>query len=215
MNKAKRSRTQCFMLLLGMARMIFYFLHVIIGRQFYPGYNPLTQAVSDLTAASAPSQEAAAIFTQISGMCAVSLCMLLCIFFKGQFNKPFRLGIYLFTGMEWLSGVGYMAFPLSDRGYAGTFQDIMHIVITALVVLLSVAAMILIAAGCFRHKTPRTFGFITLIALGLMFIGSIGTGIFPAYLGIAERFSVYSVILYSAVLSVFAFCRPAVRSNPN
>ncbi len=41
--------------------------------------------------------------------------------------------------------------------------------------------------------------------LALMFVGSIGIGALPAYFGVAERFSVYSVVLYSAALAVFAF----------
>ena len=32
-------------------------------------------------------------------------------------------------------------FPLSDSGYAGAFQDVMHMVVTALVVLLSIVSM--------------------------------------------------------------------------
>ena len=39
--------------LMGVVGTIFYFLHVILGEINYSGYNPLAQAVSDLTAASA------------------------------------------------------------------------------------------------------------------------------------------------------------------
>ena len=39
--------------------------------------------------------------------------------------------------MEWISAVGYRMFPLSDSGYAGAFQDVMHMAVTALVVLLA------------------------------------------------------------------------------
>ncbi|WP_160679779.1 hypothetical protein [Clostridium sp. C8-1-8] len=53
-------------------------------------------------------------------------------------NKPLRFGIYTFAIMSFISNVGYTLFKLSDSGYAGTFQDFMHVfVITALVVLLS------------------------------------------------------------------------------
>ena len=118
---------------------------------------------------------------------------------------PFRLGIYVFAAMQGASAVGYTLFPLSDSGYQGSFQDTMHVVVTVVVVVLSIASMILIAVGCFKQRTHRLFGIITLTALALMFIGSVGVGAFPDYLGVAERFSVYSVVLYSTALAVFAF----------
>ncbi|HCC35549.1 MAG TPA: DUF998 domain-containing protein [Ruminococcaceae bacterium] len=199
-----RNRTQWFVLTLGIAATIFYFLHVIIGSMNYPGYDPLTQAVSDLTAAAAPSREIASAFTHVSGICTVALCVLLCVYYQGKVNRPFRLGVYLFAVMHGVSAVGYTLFPLSG-GKTASFQDTMHIVVTALVVVLSIASMILIAVGSFKRRTQRIFGIVTLAALALMFIGSIGTGALPAYFGVAERFSVYSVTLYSAVLAVFAF----------
>ncbi|HBU11245.1 MAG TPA: DUF998 domain-containing protein [Clostridiales bacterium] len=201
----KRTRAQWFILILGLAGTVCYFLHVIIGSMHYPGYDPLTQAVSDLTAANAPSRELASAFTHSNGICTVALCILLCVFYEGKVNKPFRLGIYLFVAMQGVSAVGYTLFPLSGSGYAGAFQDTMHMVVTVLVVVLSIASMILIAVGCFRRRTYKLLGILSLIALGLMFLGSIGTGALPAYFGVAERFSVYSVVLYCAVLAVFAF----------
>ena len=39
----------------GVLSIIFYLLHDIIGAINYPGYNWLSQAVSDLTATDAPS----------------------------------------------------------------------------------------------------------------------------------------------------------------
>jgi len=38
--------------LLGIFSVILYFLHVILGEVFYEGYNPLEQAISDLTASN-------------------------------------------------------------------------------------------------------------------------------------------------------------------
>ncbi len=203
MTTQRRSRAQWFVLALGIAGTVFYFLHVIIGSMNYPDYNPVTQAVSDLTAAAAPSRDIASALTGISGICTVALCILLCVMYQGKVNKPFRLGIYLFTAMRSVSAVGYTLFPLSASG--GLFQDTMHIVVTVLVVVLSIASMVLIAVGCFRRGMHRVFGTITLVALILMFIGSIGVGSLPAYFGVAERFSVYSVVLYGAALAVFGF----------
>jgi hypothetical protein len=95
---------------------------------------------------------------------------------------------------------------LSGSGYAGTFQDIMHIVVTVFVVLLSIASMILITVGCLRSKAHKQFGIFTVSVLAIMALGSIATDVVPVgYFGVAERLSVYSVVIYSAALSLFTF----------
>ncbi|MCL2264396.1 MAG: DUF998 domain-containing protein [Treponema sp.] len=43
--------------LFGIIGAVFYFAHVIFGRIFYEGYNPFTQAISDLTAVNSPSKK--------------------------------------------------------------------------------------------------------------------------------------------------------------
>ena len=84
-------------------------------------------------------------------------------------------------------------FPLADGGKdIAAFQEIIHMVVTAVVVLLSIASLVcLIVAGC-REKSVRGIGLWAALALVLMMVGSIGTGIVPPqYFGIVERFSVY------------------------
>ncbi len=206
--KMNKNRIQ-WLALMGMVGLIFYFLHVILGEISYPGYNPLSQAVSDLTAATAPSREIASAYSTVYAFFTVAACTLLCVFYQGRVNKVFRLGIYLFAVMEWTSAIGYTLFSLSDSGYAGTSQDVMHMVVTAFVVLLSIVSMVLIAVGCFKSKVHKQFGILTMAVLGLMALGSIATGIVPVgYFGIAERLSVYSVVIYSAALSLFTFRYP-------
>jgi hypothetical protein len=39
---------------------------------FYEGYNPLAQAISDLTALNSPSRNIAGIFSTLYGICAVT-----------------------------------------------------------------------------------------------------------------------------------------------
>ncbi|MGI6714991.1 MAG: hypothetical protein ACOX3B_02225 [Bacilli bacterium] len=79
-------------------------------------------------------------------------------------------------------------------------------VVTVLVVLLSIVSMILISIACTREKKHKLLGIITIVSLSLMFLGSIGTGIVPEnYFGIPERISVYSVVIYTGFLSLFAF----------
>lgn len=200
-----RSRSQ-WLALSGLVGALFYFLHVIVGKLYYPGYSSMSQAISDLTAATAPSRDIAAGLSSTYSLFTVAACTLLCVFFEGKGNRSFRTGIYLFAAMQWVSAIGYSLFSLSDSGYAGTFRDVMHMIVTMAVVLLSIISMILIAVGCMKRPPTRRFGLFTIAMLALMALGSMGTGaVPPAYFGIAERISVYSVIIYTAALSWFTF----------
>ena len=114
-----------------------------------------------------------------------------------------RVGIYLFTIMEWVSAVGFGMFPLSDSGYAGTFQDKMHIFSTVMVVLLSIVSLVLIIIAGAKDKSCRSYGIFAAIALGMMMVGAMGVNIVPKnYFGIIERFSVFAATGYNAVLGI-------------
>lgn len=82
--------------------------------------------------------------------------------------------------------------PLSDSGYAGTFQDQMHILSTVIVVLLSIISLILIIVAGINNRSCRFYGIFAGIALGMMMIGAFGMNIVPKeYFGIVERFSAF------------------------
>ena len=191
----------------GVVAAVFYFLHVYFGTQNYPNYNSFSQAVSDLTATDAPSFVIASRFSALYSLFSVLGCTFLCLIVSNQINKTFRLGIYLYTIMNWVSSVGYTLFPLSSKGFQGTFQDIMHFyVVTISVVLLSIASLILIFIGGRRNEETKGIAILGLIALLSMFLGSIGTGVAPKeYFGVFERFSVYSVVIYTALLGLFGY----------
>lgn len=206
---ANKSIVQWFSLF-AILGMIFYFLHVIIGTTLYPGYNWLTQAVSDLTADSAPSRDVALRLTSVYAIFTVVATLMFVVFIIGKVSKGFRLGIYLFAGMQMTSAIGYALFPLSESGLSNSFQDVMHMVVTLIVVLLSIAAMILMGSSAIKNKQHHTFGIVTFVFLGLMLLGSILTGVVPqSYFGVAERISVNAVVVYSAVLSIFIFSFPS------
>ena len=139
----------------------------------------------------------------------VSLCNSISRINKGKLNKTLRIGIYTFAAMNWVSNVGYTLFPLSASGYAGTFQDVMHVyVVTTLVVVLSIVSMVLIMVGGYRKKYYRSLAIRATIALATMFVGAIGVNVVPhEYFGIAERFSVFAAIAFNAVLGVYLFNR--------
>lgn len=197
-----------FLCLSGIVALVFYLLHDVIGGMLYPGYDRSSQAVSDLTAISAPSYVVASGLASIYGLFSGLSSALVCIVVQGKGSKTLRLGIYLFAIMNWVSAVGYSLFPLSASGYAGTFQDVMHVyVVTVAVVLLSVISLALIIIGGLRGGARhRSLAAWAIMALTGMVIGGAGTGIVPAaYFGIVERFSTYGAVAFTAVLGVYGF----------
>lgn len=126
---------------------------------------------------------------------------------QGQKTRRLRAGVYLFAIMEWVSAIGYRMFPLSDSGYAGAFQNMMHIVVTALVVLLSIVSLSVIVSAGLKDKSCRFYGVCAAIALGMMIVGAMGMKIVPAqYFGVVERFSVFAATGFNAALGIHLFC---------
>ena len=173
----------------------------------YPGYDWMAQAVSDLSAADAPSL---ALWNQLSALynaCEVTCVTVVCIGIQGQKTRLLRTGIYLFAIMEWISAAGYRMFPLSSSGYAGAFQDVMHMVVTALVVLLSIVSLSVIIAAGVRDRSCRSYGMCAASALCMMLVGAIGMKLVPAQaFGVVERFSVFAATGFNAALGIHLFC---------
>lgn len=191
--------------LLGVVSLISYTVAVVFSPMAYPGYNWMSQAVSDLSANNAPSKMLWNRLASLYGPCGIVSVMMVCVGVRNKLNKIIRVGIYLFAIMNWISNVGYSMFPLSDSGNPGTIQDIMHIyVITVLVVLLSVISLITIMIGGYRKKKYRGIAKWATLALLLMMTGAIGTNIVPKeFFGIPERFSVFAATGFNAVLGIY------------
>ena len=193
--------------LLGVLSFLSYAAAVVLAPLSYPGYDWMAQAVSDLSAADAPSL---ALWNQLSALynvCEVVCVTVVCIGIQGQKTRLLRTGIYLFAIMEWISAAGYRMFPLSSSGYAGAFQDVMHMVVTALVVLLSIVSLSVIIAAGVKDRSCRSYGMCAAAALCMMLVGAIGMKLVPAQaFGVVERFSVFAATGFNAALGVHLFC---------
>lgn len=193
--------------LFGPLSLLSYSAAVIFSPLAYPGYDWMSQAVSDLSAINAPSLT---LWNQLSSIYNVSglVClMMVCVFIQGKLNKNIRLGIYFHTVVSWISAIGYGMFPLSDSGYVGTIQDFVHVfVITPVVIILSIVSLAFIIIGGLRDIRHRDLSLWALASLALMFSGAFGSILAPAkYFGIFERFSVFSATGFTAVLGFYLY----------
>jgi hypothetical membrane protein len=192
--------------LLGIFSIILYFLHIVLGEIFYEGYNPLAQAVSDLTASNSPSKNIARLFSLLYGICALSFSIGFFIYLGHKINKIVTVSSFIFCIMNIVSFFGYTFFPLSESGYADTFQDKMHVVVTVLVVLFTVVSLVLFSIGFFRTKEQKWLGIISICTLLILMAGAMSINIVPKeYFGIAERINVYAIIVYTGILSVWMY----------
>lgn len=187
----------------GIISLLSYTAIVVFSSLAYPGYNWLSMAVSDLSAVGAPSAALAERLNALFGPCAVVSVMAVCVGAAGCRSKLLRAGIGFFAAMEWITVVGYKMFPWVQGAAASSFQNIMHLVVTALVVLFSIISLVLIAIGG-REEPLRALSAWAIVCLAAMMIGALGTGILPkSVFGLFERFSTFSAVVFNAVLGMY------------
>ena len=200
--------------LLGAVSFLSYAAAVFISPIAYPGYDALSQAVSDLSASSAPSLGLWNRLSALYNVCEVACVTLVCVGIQSKRSKLLRSGVYTFALMEWISAVGYRAFPLSESGFAGTAQDVMHMVVTVAVVLLSIASLTVIIIAGFKDKTYLSYAICAAVALAMMLVGALGMKIVPAaYFGVVERFSVFAATGFNAALGIHLFLQNPKENN--
>lgn len=210
----KNRKTINWFCLSGVISTIFYLLHDLIGAMHYPDYNRMSQAVSDLTAISAPSFVVANGLVSVYGIFAFLCTALICILIQDKGNKLLRLGVYLFAAMNFISAIGFALFPLSESGYAGQFQDIMHMVVVVLVVILTIVSLIPIIIGSFKLNNAKLLATFAVTTLLCTMIGGIGVNIVPAsHFGFIQRFANYSIVIFTAILGLYGFLDFATLDN--
>ena len=187
----------------GIISLLSYTAMVVFSPLAYPGYDWLSMAVSDLSAVGAPSAELAGQLNALYGPCGLVSIMAVCVASQNLKTKVLRLGIYFFAAMEWISDVGYKLFPWVADADSSHPQNVMHLIVTALVVIFSLAALILSIIGAKKEGMKSLFIW-ACVCLTAMLLGPVGTGIMPkAVFGLFERFSTFSAVTFNAVLGTF------------
>ena len=187
----------------GIISLLSYLAMLVFSPLAYPGYDWLSMAVSDLSAQGAPSQALAEQLNSLFGPCAVVSVMAVCVGTAHCKSKTFKWGIYSFAAMEWVCEVGYKMFPWVKDASTQNPQNIMHLAVTALVVVFSLAALVLVAVGAGKENI-KSLRIWALVCLAAMLIGPMGTALMPkSVFGLFERFSTLSAVVFNAVLGVY------------
>lgn len=187
----------------GIISLLSYTAMVVFSPLAYPGYDWMSMAVSDLCAEGAPSAALAAQLNALFGPCALVSVMAVCLGISGSQSKLLKIGVYCFAAMEWVCNVGYELFPWINGAAASEPQNILHFVVTVLVVLLSLAALPLIAIGA-KGRELKALRAWAVVCLAAMIMGPLGTALMPQEVfGLFERFGTFSAVVFNAVLGIY------------
>lgn len=192
----------------GTVAVLLYVLHVMLEGWLWEGYRHLHQPISDLTAQGAPDRSLLTAITVVYGICSIIFAASAYAVFKRFAPKNSRIGMMVFLAMHLVS-ITYGLFPQDEAGAPVTFTGIMHLVVTALIVPLTIVAPLLIGLGLRKVHGFRNYGNYSIITGIFILIAGGTTAIFFAngwpYFGLIERLNIGALQLLMLVLSIKLF----------
>jgi len=217
MAKKKKSIWQIFVLS-GAISAVFYILHIILGEYLWPEYDPIRQMISELTAVGAPNAQFLRIFTVFYGVFAMIFAFsLYFILKKAKLNRFAQIGTVLLLIMEIASFIGYYLFPLDMGEGVRSFSNLMHIVVTAIVIVCTIGFAFFTGVGLRKSVGYKSIGsFVLFCAFIITIFGALTPimmmrGILIS--GLTERINIYSLILCVFILSIYLFRKRIVPSH--
>lgn len=189
----------------GMISSIVYILHVFIGAILWNGYSSIKQPISDLTGVGAPNTELLRVFTSVYGIFAIIFALSLYVCLKNSVNITSKLGMISLIIMEISSFVGYSLFPLDNANAGMTFQNIMHLIVTVIVVVTTISCTFFMGIGFSKIKSMKSLGMFIIVCGVIITISGASTGIIISnnlpILGLVERINIFTVQSMIFVLS--------------
>lgn len=191
----------------GMLSSIVYISHVFLGAKLWNEYSAIKQPISDLTGEGAPNAEILRVFTSVYGILAIIFAVTLYLSIKECANMPSKIGMMLLIIMEVSSFLGYSLFPLDDTNAGMTFQTLMHIIVTIIVVISTIGSTFLMGTGFRKIENMRKLGTFIILCGCIITISGASTGIIISnsipILGLIERVNIFTVQLMVFILSFF------------
>ena len=187
----------------GLLSSLLYVAADIFAALRYPGYDYGAQAISEMSAKGAPTAELLApIYTLYS--------ILFALFGAGVWlaagrNRAIRVGAGFIIAVAAL-GIGWAIFPMNARGTERTLTDTMHLVMGAASTVLLIGAILSGAAALGRNfRLYSTMTVVLMLGFGYLMsldVPRVAAGQPTPYLGITERVTMASWLLWMAVFSV-------------
>jgi len=197
--------------ILGIIASLFYIIPTIVGGLLRPGYNHITNSVSDLLASGAPNKIALMIPFTIYPI-------LLSIFGFGLFailrSKPLPfsstnglIGFILIGASMGILGILTMTiFPQDPHGAPMTTPGLMHLILVGIQAISAMAAILLIGLW-FRSNGFTGYFIYSIISLAVLLItgiiSMIGATQGSQYLGLFERLNVGTIMQWLVVIGIW------------
>lgn len=192
---------------LGMVGVVAYFLHTFIGQLLWSEYNPVTTDISSLTALDAPNRNLLMIFTAIYGIATILFVLGMIVKSFRKYHSAARIGWIVFLLMNLVSMFGYSLFALTGDKTEMTFSNMMHIVVTVIVVFTTISAGFFLAFSYLKQEKMKKLGvFTSIMAIIITITGAlnpIGMANSLNILGLTERAVIYSLQLMMFVFSAY------------
>ncbi|PPK80542.1 uncharacterized protein DUF998 [Lacrimispora xylanisolvens] len=192
---------------LGMIGVIFYLLHTLLGQLLWPDYNPISTDISSLTAVGAPNRTLLLIFTTIYGIATILFVIGMLVKSFRKYHSAVRTGWGIFLLMNLVSIFGYALFPLTGDKTQMTFGNMMHIIVTVIVVFTTITAGFVLSVGYLKQEKMKRLGTFTIIMSVIIttagVLNPIGMINNLNIMGLTERAVIYSLQLMMFVFSAY------------
>jgi hypothetical protein len=206
----QRSLARAFLLYCGIASALLYAVTDLLGGLADPGYSFSSQMVSELMAVGAPSERVVDPLFLLFG--ALMVAFGVGVVREGAgWNRLVQIAGALLAAYGAIGLTGPTLFEMHPRGSTNV-SDTPHIVLTAVLVVLTLVAMVFAAFGL--GKRFRIYSFVTLLTV--LAFGTLA-GLSGARLaageptpgfGTIERINIYASLLWIAVLAVALLRHP-------
>jgi len=124
-----------------------------------------------------------------------------------SYNRLLKAGFIILLVMQLTSAIGYSLFPLTGDKTDMNFQNMMHIIVTVIVVFSTITFSFLVAFGYIKQEHTKKLGKITLVfAIFVTLFGlfnPISMGMQLNILGLTERLVIYTIQAFMFILSYY------------
>jgi hypothetical protein len=194
----------------GAAAAAVYVFTVILGGLLRPGYNHLSQAVSELIENGAPNRTILNALFLVYNLLRAGFAVGL---FSSRGDGNGKGGAVVAAGIVLLAeaacGFATVFFPQDVPGTAATATGVMHIVLAGLSSLSTMAALLMMTVWFYRVRTFPGYGLYSLVTLILVFVAGGAAALTTArgvpLNGLAERITIGGFIQWVFVLSLRFF----------
>jgi hypothetical membrane protein len=188
----------------GVVSSVLYAATDLLAGLRYDGYSFKSQAVSELSAAGAPTRPlVVALFTPYN---ALVMALGVGVWIGSRATRTGRLAGAMLIASAVVGEVTTVFFPMDQRGAEQTLRGSMHPPLTAVMSLLIVAAMIAAARLQGRRFGPYSIGTVLVLvvfgALAARYAPHLEAGEPTPWLGVLERINIYAYLVWVAALAI-------------